>query len=394
MKEDYPYRDYWQITEYVVKTHLRTLPEVALYRSLGELEVLKGHGAWFLATFRKIQKASGVHRNSIRRTLESLRQKGLIEVRFGSQVKSQAMATEIRRRTQTELKDATCEGESVAARFARILNEQPLAGYGQPTWQVSLNGKLRSSKHDFQTQPDDTAKPGRRTRSQIVMDAAQEGEVQFVKLDIKRAEPTLVLYDLKMPTGTDLYQLYMDGKPEKDRQKAKKAVNALANCKSWTFFYEAMPAELRPYCEALQAKRESVKREADRTGFITTLTGRKIERPAGRFHTGQIYNARIAGTVADIINQAGLDLYDLGCRCWPVSDCLYVLAPEGVDVAGKVRDRMTTLGFTFLKLHEQTERILTSRVVNRVPDRDSITPVTPDNLSLTRTEALSPTGTA
>jgi hypothetical protein len=306
-------------------------------------------------------------------------------------VKAKGVATEIRRKTLDELKTATYEGDSIAAQFARILNEQPLAGYGQVAWQVLPSGKIQSSKPNFQSVPDEEGKleSGHRTRSQIVMEAALPHEVQFVRLDIKRAEPSLILHDLGMPTNLDLYRLFMDGTGEKDRQRAKSAVNALAYCKAWVHRSKAMPEALLPYCEALQVKRESVKREADRTGFVTTLTGRKISRQEGKVHAGQIYNKRIAGTVADIVNDAGLNLTGFGCRCWPVSDALYVLAPETVDVEGIFKAGIASKGFARLSIEARVTDIASPRVVNRVPAKDSITPFHPDNLSLPRTEALS-----
>jgi hypothetical protein len=170
-----------------------------------------------------------------------------------------------------------------------------------------------------------------------------------------------------MPTNLDPYRLFMAGKGEKDRQRAKSAVNALGYCRAWDHRAKAMPEALLPYCDALQAKRESVKREADRTGHITTLTGRKISRQEGKVHAGQIYNARISGTVADIVNEAGLTLTASGCRCWPVSDALYVLAPKGVDVVGTVKAGMTTKGFSWLTIAVTASDLRRHPLVNMSP---------------------------
>jgi DNA polymerase I-like protein with 3'-5' exonuclease and polymerase domains len=131
----------------------------------------------------------------------------------------------------------------------------------------------------------------------------------------------------------DLYALLMKAGGF-ERQKAKDMLNALAYSRNTQAYFAHWPedaqsdATLRAYAEALHGYKLPLLKDARKTRYVTTFTGRKIVVEKGmRLHAGKTFNWRVQGTVADIINPACLSLLGVVKVVIPMHDAIYAVLP-------------------------------------------------------------------
>lgn len=144
-----------------------------------------------------------------------------------------------------------------------------------------------------------------------------------------------------MTPDTDLYEAYMKA-ATCDRTTAKKTVNMLAYCKNSQAVFQYWPEAARndpvlsEYVTKLHDYKADLFCESQKTRYVTTLSGRLIAAEKGmRLHAGKVFNWRIQGSVADIVNAAALELIDRPevKTVVPLHDALYVVCSGGVKEA-------------------------------------------------------------
>lgn len=239
-----------------------------------------------------------------------------------------ARSTRIRRFTLEELKIKSTEGEGAAETLARELKNQSSQFEGRiiaPLWSVNITGKVQSSKPNIQGFSSDRRRDG--------LQANLSAGMALVECDIIRAEPTLVLHLLGMDPARDLYKEFSDA-TGLIRDVAKRALNKINYHMNSSFVASQWPpaaqAALADYVNGLLRLQADLRIEADNHGrSISTLTGRRITARAkkDRLHNGIPLCWRVAGTIADVINAAALNLLPEVKVLVPVSDCLYCITP-------------------------------------------------------------------
>jgi len=323
--------------KYVLKrySHLKN-SSIHVYQSITFLEEIhNGFCNELVTTYREIEKWAYVGKDTLKAALAELAENGLLRVSFGSQIKDDDKATTIQRISIDDIQRASCNGEQTAHKLAHILNERPLIINGravQPIWSVLRTGRVSASKPAVQNMSSLDRKNG-------LMKGLSAG-MSLIYADIKSADPTVIKHILKTNQSTDLYRIYSDATGE-CRSVAKKKINTLAYCKnSEKVFYHWPDAakaneELRKYVEDLHRCKSDVFAESKKSRSVRTLTGRLITAEKGiRLHAGMVFNWKIQGTVADIINTSALDLFtdQAVTSIMPVHDALYVVmqstAPE------------------------------------------------------------------
>ncbi len=293
-----------------------------------------------IARYRDIASHASIDIKSVKSALQELQTAGLIELTIGSAIKSDHLATVIRRKTLDEIKMRFTQGDDNAHRLATALSGRTFYFVDKivkPCWTVGVTGRLSSSDPNIQgTKGKDSArvaglKPG-----------LKQGQI-LVHADIRQAEPMVILNILKMPLERDLYQEYANA-TGCSRDNAKTPVNTLAYCKNslacFNHWPEPAQSVLRDYVEKLADYKAMLFATSRRTRTVTTHTGRSMVAVKGRhFHAGIAMNWRVQGTIADIVNDACLRLLDCASVIVPVHDAVYAILP--VDKAGIVEVAIT-----------------------------------------------------
>jgi len=299
------------------------------------------------AGFREIAGISGIDIKSVRKTLLELQEKGLIELTIGSPIKADKKKTEFRRKTLNDLKIKSAQGDDEAHRLARVLTERAFYFEGkeiQPMWTVAHTGRVCSSGPNIQ---------GVKGKDPVRVAGLKSGLKQgqaLVHSDIKSADPAIIKDLLGIPRERDFYQQYMTA-TGCSKDIAKKKVNTLAYCRNpfacFRHWPESARSVLGDYVQSLTEYRNKLYAEFKKTRTVTTLTGRFIFAEKGyrtsegkRIHAGKVFNWRVQGTVADIINAACLKLLDCAEVVIPLHDAIYAILPG--EKAGEVESNILT----------------------------------------------------
>ena len=341
MSDSYNYRSAYQADKYVFKRFRGILSHTALhiYRSLSFLEESQGKGfcKTFIATYRDIERASAVSKNSVKQGLLELFEKGLVKVKIGSPVKDDKIATVITRVSIDELRQrkASPDEAGVAQMLADALNKQSFMYNGknvQPIWEAKHTGRVCSAKPNFQGDNENKRLEG-------LQGGLKPGQV-LLYADIKSADPTVIKHLLGQPQELDLYGRYMNA-AVCDKKEAKNKVNMLSYCPDSLKIFHHWPEKARndpilvEYVNKLHAYKTKLFAEAKKNRYVTTMTGRRIYAEEGkRLHAGVVLCWRVQGTVADIVNGVALDLIRRPevKLVLPVHDALYVVALTDADL--------------------------------------------------------------
>lgn len=331
-----------------------------LYDAMRWLEVdmmRKKSGTAFCETmfvgYRQIADAARIDIKSVKLALQEMQTAGLVEVKFGSPIKTEKRATEIRRKSLDEIKAISLRGDGDAQRLAVKLAGRTFQFEGKlikPFWSVSRTGRVISSTPNVQ---------GKNAADRLAgLKAGLKDGFVLVHADIKQAEPSLIKHLLDIPQQRDLYQEIMAaiGCP---RALAKKRINTLAYCRDSLACFAHWPAAaqhaLGDYVQRLAVYKAELFTDSRKRRAVTTLTGRTIVAEKGlRVHPGNYFNWRIQGTVADIVNAACLHLLDSAIAIVPVHDAVYaVLSKDNATlVEAAIIERAREIGLT---LNVETE---------------------------------------
>jgi hypothetical protein len=299
------FKDKLTLQDYVMEQGLLSATELALYVAV--LKFQDKEKTFAITPYRELQRLSGIaNGKTLKDTLLELQAKHLIEVKLGSCFKSNKLATETMAYTLDDLKAFTRKGDSIAGQFATKLQAQTFRHYTNPTWSVTHTGRLTSSKPNFQGEKPDE-------RLSIIQKEIQEGE-SLGTFDIIQAEPTFIKCLLGLSLETDLYNLFAKGAGV-SRDKAKGPINMLAYCRNSEQVFAHFPAAvkqiepIKEYAEKLHAFKIQLKAQFQKTKEVKTITGRAIEKGTSqRVHTGTVLCWHVQGSIADLINEAGLKL--------------------------------------------------------------------------------------
>ena len=327
-----------QAEKYVSKRY-GYLPNTAhhVYRGLRFLEEeQKGLCCPVIADYRAIARVSHVSKNAVRGGLLCLKENGLVKGEIGSPVKDDKKATILTRVCVDDLKRNSPDKDGIAQRLADVLNTRPFLFDGnmiQPLWSVGITGRVCSSKPNIQGEKEPVRVEG--------LCAGLPAGYALFHSDIKSADPTVIKHVLNMPQDADLYTCYMHA-AECDRKAAKIKVNMLAYVRDSQAVFQYWPEAARndpvlsEYVMKLQEYKTNLFCQAQKTRSVTTLSGRLIAAEKGmRLHAGKVFNWRIQGSVADIVNAAALELIDRPevKTVVPLHDALYVVRTGGEEGA-------------------------------------------------------------
>ena len=289
-----------------------------------------------IADFRAIARVSHISKNAVRKGLLCLIEKRLIKGKIGSPVKDDKRATMLTRVCVDDLKRNSPDQEGIAQRLADALKRMPFMFKGKtvtPLWSVARTGRVCSAKPNIQGLKEPVRVEG-------LCEGLPVGHT-LEHADIKSADPTVIKHVLKMPQDADLYACYMRA-AGCDRETAKKRVNILAYVRDSQAVFQYWPEATRndpvlsEYIQKLQNYKSALFCESQKTRSVTTLTGRLIAAEKGmKLHAGRVFNWRVQGTVADIVNAAALELIDMPevKTLVPLHDALYVIVAYGAEGA-------------------------------------------------------------
>lgn len=325
----YPSEKADALESYVRKTFSLSGTAKHLYSSLRWLEMNKNKTvcATIYAGYREISQEAGIDKKSVKDALQELQISGLVEVIFGSPIKAEKRATQIRRKTLDEIKASSRQGDDDACRLATALFKMKFR-FGNktitPNWSVSKTGRVCSSNLNIQGMVHAKRLAG-------LKDGIIDGYA-LVYADIERAEPTIIKYLLKISRERDLYRQYMDA-TGCSRPDAKEKINMLAYCKNSLACFKHWPEQakdvLADYVQKLAEYKKDLFVQVRKDRSVTTLTGRLIVAEKGRrLHAGIPLNWRVQATVADIMNAACLRLLDFAITLVPVHDAVYAIVPK------------------------------------------------------------------
>lgn len=293
----------------------------------------------FITDYVEIGKASYKIYSKLRKPLLELKDV-LCEIEIGKPIKGGKKATAIRRYTLFELKEAKRKSKIVdkdpvhAKKLSEILESRSFV-YGnepecKPYWNVTRTGRVTSHKPNVQGD-------GKKDRIESLRQGLQKGQV-LLDLDIQQAEPSIIQQVLKYKFDSDPYNL-LAKILDVDRQKAKSSLNMLAYANSAVKILQHWPPEaqelFRSYAESLDEYKAKLweygKPNGRQRRFADTLGGSRVYANRGdRNHRGKPMNWHIQGTIADIINNAALDVIQKepveGWRLlFPEHDSMYVI---------------------------------------------------------------------
>ena len=340
-----------QAEKYVSKRY-GYLPNTAhhVYRGLRFLEEeQKGLCCPVIADYRAIARVSHVSKNAVRGGLLCLKENGLVKGEIGSPVKDDKRATLLTRVSVDDLRRMSPDQNGIAQRLADALNKRPFMFKGKtvtPLWSVARTGRVCSARPNIQgMKPND--------RIEGLCEGLPVGHT-LEHADIKSADPTVIKHILGMPQNADLYFCYMHA-TGCDRPTAKEKVNWLAYVRDSQAVFQYWPEAARndpvlsEYVMKLQEYKTNLFCQAQKTRSVTTLTGRPIAAEDGmRLHAGKVFNWRVQGTVADIVNAAALELIDMPevKTVVPLHDALYVVRTDGEEgaIAAALRTQAQKFG--------------------------------------------------
>lgn len=319
--------------------------------------------------YREIAEEAHIDVKSVRKALEQLQMTGLVEVVFGSPIKTLKLATSIRRKTLDEIKALSRQGEDDASRLAKALFNMKIR-FGDkiitPSWSVGRTGRVCSSKPNIQ---------GKNHAERLAgLKGGLTDSHVLVYADIEKAEPTIVKHLLKIPKTRDLYRQYMDATGS-SRPVAKKAINMLNYCRDSRACFSHWPEQaqvvLSDYVQKLVDYKKDLVLKARKEKRVATLTGRIIVTEKGRrLHAGHPMNWRIQGTVADLVNFACLRLLSFASVVLPEHDGIYAIVPKDKVplVKGLLMERAREMGLPLTVKAEVWEGGL---AVPETPTRES-----------------------
>lgn len=299
-------------------------------------EEQRGFCCQVFADYRAIARVSHVTKNAVRDGLLCLMEAGLVNAEIGSPVKDDKRATMLTRVCVDDLKRNSPDQEGIAQRLADALKRMPFMFKGKtvtPLWSVARTGRVCSAKPNIQGLKEPVRVEG-------LCEGLPVGHT-LEHADIKSADPTVIKHVLNMPQDADLYTCYMHA-AECDRKAAKIKVNMLAYVRDSPAVFQYWPEAARndpvlsEYVMKLQEYKTNLFCQAQKTRSVTTLTGRPIAAETGeRLHAGRVFNWRIQGTIADIVNDAALELIDRPevKTVVPLHDALYVVRTGGEEGA-------------------------------------------------------------
>ena len=264
----------------------------------------------------------------------------LCDIQIGKPIKGGKKATIFRRFSLSELKKEKRKSKIIdkspvyAKKLSEVLESRTFV-YGdqpecKPYWNITKTGRVSSHKPNVQGDSE-------KDRIKNLCCGLEKGQVLF-DLDIKKAEPSIIQQVLKYKFAPDPYDLLAKAMGV-DRQKAKSKMNMLAYAKNAVKIIKYWPPKAQElfgaYAEALDKYKaklwESGKPSGKQRRFADTLGGSRIYADRGkRSHKGKMLNWRIQGTVADIVNNASLEIIQRekteGWRLlFPVHDSIYVV---------------------------------------------------------------------
>ncbi|MCK4565265.1 MAG: hypothetical protein KAU94_11395, partial [Verrucomicrobia bacterium] len=224
----------------------------------------------------------------------------------------------------------------------------------QPYWNPTRTGRISASRPPVQSDP-------AKLRIESLKRGCATGEA-LIHCDIERAEPTVIEHLLGYTFESDPYELAVSllGVP---KGEAKGKVNMLAYCESAVPVVKHWPNEAQeafiPYAKALDALKAKLWEETKPQGrtrrFVTTLGGSKVyAETGGDHHRGTIFNWMVQGTIADIINEASLQVIEgeeiiSDWRfCFPEHDALYAIGKKKdvPTIANTIKKAAKELGIT------------------------------------------------
>jgi len=350
MSTDYPSERADSLEEFVRKRFDLSSKETHIYGAMRWLE--RDHSGFcrpFIAPYRELSRAAQIHPKFIKPALLELMKRGLCMVVFGSPIKLDKQATTIQRKTLDEIKTMTTLGEDACHRLAQALNERGFPFNGKPinpTWSVSKTGRVNSSKPNVQGMQSDKRVSGLRAD-------LKAGQV-LVDSDIRQAEPSLIKFLLGIPPTQDLYQEYMAATGA-DKATAKKKINMLAYCRNsaacFRHWPESAQTALGDYVETLDAYKTRLLADARAKRRITTLAGRWIAAGSGEHvHAGMLFNWRVQGTIADVVNAASLRLMETASAIIPMHDGILAVVPsdKASTVATTIEEEARKIGLSLV----------------------------------------------
>ncbi len=347
------------LESYFIKKYSPSLSPIAhhLYLSMRCHErQLSGLCKKVFVGYRELAQNARIDIKSVKKALQELQLQGLMEVTFGSPIKTKKQATAIRRKNLDEIKayslstlpDDDCKRLAIALSNKQFVFENKTI---TPNWNVGCTGRVCSSKPNVQ------GMNGKERISGLITGLKQDQVL--VHADIKQAEPTLIKHLLNISLDRDLYQEFMQA-TGCDKPTAKKQINILAYCRNSLACFEHWPepakAALSDYVQKLTDYKKGLFNEARQTRSTTTLSGRRINAEKHkRLHPGMIMNWRIQGTVADIINGACMRLLKTINIVIPMHDAIYAILPA--DKAQMVEDTLEQVALEMgLKIKIQTNQ--------------------------------------
>ena len=291
------------------------------------------------ANYDKIGQAACKDYSGLRKPLLEL-QNVLCEIQIGKPIKGGKKATILRRLTLSELKEKKRKSKIIdkspahAKKLSEILENRPFV-YGdkpecKPYWNIAKTGRVISNRPNVQGD-------SKKERIKNLRCGLQKDHILF-DLDIKQAEPSIIQQVLKYKFDSDPYDLLANIRGV-DRKKAKSEINMLAYAKSAVEIVQHWPANAQELFEAYAEALDKYKAKLWESGrpigkqrrFADTLGGSRISADRGqRNHKGRVFNWRIQGTVADIINSASLEIIQREktegwMLLFPVHDSIYVV---------------------------------------------------------------------
>lgn len=275
------------------------------------------------ANYNDLAKITHTAKGSVETSLPKLEQENLIELVIGETGPYSKIATTIRRRDISELKTKQYKKclkdykPVIAKEVAEILNQRGFIYQGRmvnPKFVPRSTGRIYSNSPNLQGE-----KNKNNERIKGLVSGLERDEV-LIECDFKHAEPTIVkslIPEIDLTQYPDLYQQLAD-EENISRDDAKTKVNSLANNKSakyfvnhWTIPEDSIFHQYAIAIDNLKVKTweqgKPIKGQIRR--HTKTLLGTVIECPKGEImHKGQLLNRKIQGTVADIVNNASLEI--------------------------------------------------------------------------------------
>lgn len=295
------------------------------------------------ANYRKLAEYAHVSVPSIKKALIMLNGK-LCDIDIGQSVKKEGIATRFKRYTIKELQDGKP--------YQKLKNERPLPALQlhekmqdrsfvyngktiKPMWSIGVTGRLSSSRPNVQGD-------SKGQRFEFLQKGLEKDEVLFY-LDYCCAEPTVLQYEMDYQFKADPYEALAKTLGI-SRDEAKNKINGLHyNNVSPVKIVQSWSSEAQnvfmSYADALENLRESFwqgsKPEGKGRRRIETLCGSEIVAMRGNSpHRGQLLCWYAQGTIADILNQASIEIIEQEkSKGWqflfPLHDGAYIIGkPE------------------------------------------------------------------